>query len=927
MINMSSSWIDSKKPRRAAIRRGKTALALIIAATLVFGAAGSGGAAVDSANPSRSVETVGLDGLTIFTLDSSLVINDGKLADLVPEMPGVTAYLYENKTFVPSKYVEDYFGLTSFYNEDRGTFRLKKGADILLTLEPSEYAVAVGGSDAMYFFIPLRKVLEALGKTVSYYDGLLVISDGPSPFDAARDARQLSSLRVSLTGATPVGSAEKLNNLMLDANISYYRGDYYIDMYKAQYTRSLGDVVWEAADMLFGGYGSAGGMGRAEEAAATAAATTAPAFTRDYNGTDGSAYADIESPAFAPAPELKESRTAREEEQIANDSDEAGAASDNEFSTTNIQVEGVDESDVVKTDGKYIYQVNGQRINIIDAYPPSGMKLLGKVDFSEEVKGSFSPFEMYIDGDTLVVIGSSYREREAPKPTVKTESVPADGGAAREIVAVEDYDPYYYGYSGIETTRALVYDMKDRSSPKLVRDSAIEGGYKTSRKIGAALYIVTNRSMYSYSPYSYKYYSDDSISREGAESGLPAAAYCDSVTTGGQFRNVDYSKTYYFPGCVTSNYLIVAGIDTRNAEKPLSVEVMLDYGENVYVSQNALYVASQVYKRYVSGGYWDDDSQTTAIHKFKLDKGDVVYDCKGEVDGTVLNQFSMDEYGGYLRIATNSSGYYYNKGYYSSQNNLYVLDGGLKTVGRLEGLAPEEYIYSVRFMGAKAYVVTFKTVDPLFVIDLSDPKAPKVLGSLKIPGYSDYLHPYDENHIIGFGKETVEYDYGYGGTMAYYQGMKIALFDVTDVEHPKELFKTEIGDRGTDSELLSNHRALLFSKERELLAFPVTVMTVPESSKTGNIKNDSLEYGQFEFQGAYVYNLNLKDGFTLKGKITHISDEEYKKYGSSYYWGGEENAVERLLYINESLYALSKAFVTSCDITDPNKETGRVSLR
>ena len=117
----------------------------------------------------------------------------------------------------------------------------------------------------------------------------------------------------------------------------------------------------------------------------------------------------------------------------------------------------------------------------------------------------------------------------------------------------------------------------------------------------------------------------------------------------------------------------------------------------------------------------------------------------------------------------------------------------------------------------------------------------------------------------------------------------------------------------------------MFSKERELLAFPVTVMTIPESRKTGDFAKDAFEYGQFEFQGAYVYNLNLKDGFTLKGKITHISDENYKKYGSNYWWG-DDNAVERLLYIRESLYALSKAYVTSCNVTNPNRETGRLSL-
>lgn len=157
--------------------------------------------------------------------------------------------------------------------------------------------------------------------------------------------------------------------------------------------------------------------------------------------------------------------------------------------------------------------------------------------------------------------------------------------------------------------------------------------------------------------------------------------------------------------------------------------------------------------------------------------------------------------------------------------NVYILDEALKVAGRIEDIAPGERIYSVRFMGDRAYMVTFKQVDPLFAIDLKDPKAPKILGALNIPGYSDYLHPYDGNHIIGFGKDTVE-----KGSMAYYQGMKPAVFDVSDVAHPKEKFKEIIGGRGTESELLHNHKALLFDREKNLLAFPVTVMETEKVS-------------------------------------------------------------------------------------------------
>jgi hypothetical protein len=198
-------------------------------------------------------------------------------------------------------------------------------------------------------------------------------------------------------------------------------------------------------------------------------------------------------------------------------------------------------------------------------------------------------------------------------------------------------------------------------------------------------------------------------------------------------------------------------------------------------------------------------------------------------------------------------------------------------------------------------MVTFKNVEPLFVIDFKDPRSPKILGALKIPGYSDYLHPYDENHIIGFGKDTEEY-----GNSAFIQGMKIAIFDVTDVTKPVEMFKEIIGDRGTDSELLRNHKALLFSKDKNLLAFPVSVMELNST--------DINRYGQFAFQGAYVYNIDLQRGFTLKGRITHLSDEDYLKAGNQYY-GGDRN-VQRILYIGDNLYTLSNGMIKANGMAD-----------
>jgi uncharacterized secreted protein with C-terminal beta-propeller domain len=242
----------------------------------------------------------------------------------------------------------------------------------------------------------------------------------------------------------------------------------------------------------------------------------------------------------------------------------------------------------------------------------------------------------------------------------------------------------------------------------------------------------------------------------------------------------------------------------------------------------------------------------------------------------------------------------------------------MKIGGKIEDIAPGEKIYSVRFMGDRGYMVTFKTVDPLFVIDLKNPRDPKILGALKIPGYSDYLHPYDENHIIGFGKDAIEVAHkdnngNVVGTTAYYLGMKVAIFDVTDVTKPIEEFKTTIGDRGTDSDLLHNHKALLFSREKNLLAFPVTVTAVQKQPDGTTVP----EYGKFTFQGAYIYNIDLVNGFKLKGTISHISDEEYLKSGD--YWYGSNKNIQRIMYMDNVLYTISNNKLMAHDMNSLNK--------
>ncbi|MZP44034.1 hypothetical protein GTO89_13425 [Heliobacterium gestii] len=563
----------------------------------------------------------------------------------------------------------------------------------------------------------------------------------------------------------------------------------------------------------------------------------------------------------------------------------ASAKAAQDHSTTNVQVEGVDEADIVKTDGEYIYQVNNRRVIIAKAQPAGEMAIASVIRFDDAF---FAPREIYVDGKDLVVIGSGRDE-------VLLASDQGQIAEKRAMIA----PPHYFPYAGV--VKAIVYDIADKANPQKSRETAIQGAYVSSRKIGSALYLIANRRLGVHLP----------------ENETPDILpwYKDTATGEDKLR-VGYDQIRCFPDFSDPNYLIVAGVNVEQPKEPLHLSTYLGAGNIVYASTENLYVALRnvhgpVFWRSAMDGV--SPAEKTSIFKFALDGAKARYTGKGEVTGRPLNQFSLDEKDGFFRIAT-TAGNAWAEGDGTSKNNLYVLDASMKTVGKLEGVAPGELIYSVRFMGDRAYMVTFRTVDPLFVIDLKEPTAPRILGKLKIPGYSNYLHPYDENHIIGFGKDAVEQSIADDagrvvGVNAYYQGMKMAIFDVSDVSHPVEQHVAHIGDRGTDSELLHNHRALLFSKEKNLLAFPVQVMEVDKSNSAASGEKPSPvpAYGSFAFQGAYVYTISLEKGFELRGRITHISDEEYQKAGQYYY--DNDKFVSRIVYIGDSLYTLSNRMI------------------
>jgi len=485
----------------------------------------------------------------------------------------------------------------------------------------------------------------------------------------------------------------------------------------------------------------------------------------------------------------------------------------NDYSETNVQVEGVDEADIVKTDGEYIYVISDRKVVIVKAYPAEEAAILSKI----AVNGSLK--QIFINEERLVV--------------------------------------FYENCSSSEIETSIgVYDISDRENPIIKREIAFDGRYFSSRMIGDYVYVVTRKA----------------ASLDEDEVNLP------EIHSEGEHKTIAATEIYY-SDIADYGYLFttIAVVNVYEDEQETPYETVLSgWTTNMYVSLENVYLAI-------------GQGDKTVLHRIHVWNDEISYVADGQVPGKVLNQFSMDEHEGYFRIATTLQ----------RKNNVYILNMDLETVGRLEDLAPRETIHSARFMGDICYLVTFQKIDPFFVIDLSNPYNPQILGELKITGYSDYLHLYGENHVIGVGKETIPEAAGF----SWHQGVKISLFDVTNMCEPTEIAKYVIGDRGSDSPVLRDHKAFLFDREKNLLVMPVSVTKINESGAPPYI------YGKTVYQGAYVFtiSLTLEEKIVLKGTITHI--ENGNVHNSSYH-------IIRALYIGEVLYTISNSKIKMNSLSD-----------
>jgi hypothetical protein len=558
------------------------------------------------------------------------------------------------------------------------------------------------------------------------------------------------------------------------------------------------------------------------------------------------------------------------------------------YTTTNVQVEGVDEADVLKNDGDYIYYLMNSTLYIVDVKDPSDMKLAASM---RGVSDDFTEYFMDIfyapDTKTLSVISTGYYNGEpiyydnTSATAEVTDPVSSFWGfLSSKKEAGSDPDNYYT--PTIPYTKLQTYDVSDPENPVPIRSFSQEGSYLSSRRIGDTVYLITTEYLYTY----YGYGTD------------MTEVIPKTMTEDGTWEYVAPQDIYIVNPDYADAFTVVSAIDTRDAEGASETEAILGSGSTVYANEDTLYIAGTVWDYSVCDTYGDlnffyengtdtseNDAYKTKILSFSITDGTLKAKATGKVNGSVLNQYSMDEYDGYFRIATTSGGWWSSE----TSNNVFVLDGSLEPVSKLTDLAPGESIYSVRFSGDRIYMVTFEQVDPLFVIDASDPEKLEVLGTLKIPGYSNYMQMLGDNLILAVGNATRT-----EGESVIPTGLKIAVFDVTDPSNPVQKSYLIYGASYGYSEVQYNPKALLLDKARGLIGLPV-----------------SFDMPAGKFGSEYV------DGFLLlsvdkEGNLGHRNIfknyEAYQSYGSS-----------RGVLIDDTIFLLGTNGVTSFSLTDYRK--------
>ncbi len=541
------------------------------------------------------------------------------------------------------------------------------------------------------------------------------------------------------------------------------------------------------------------------------------------------------------------------------------------ISRTNNQVAEVDEADIVKTDGRYVYIVANGALRIIEAMNP---RVLSVTKLTGDVR------EMVVEGDRAVVFVAS----GVGQPRCK------------------------YGYdctvAGDGTsTRVHVLDITNRSAPKSIRQIDLTGSLIASRRIGTTVHTVvadgdTLNGEYETWP--------EDLEMCGTMEPIVAAKFAKLKAENEQKIRANTAlpkmvdRGVATPLCAglleaksdpSHTFTTLVSFDLRDDRIPAKTATVRSRPGAVFASEDALYVSAL--RKKGKGGwrtYYPSGDEVSEVHKFRIGArpSDTRYVGSGVVPGHVLNQFSMDEWHGYLRIAT-TRGKVPSPDVESAVSILAEgVDGNLVRVGAAEHIARGEDIRAVRFDDDRGYVVTFKKTDPLFVLDLYDAAHPAVLGELKIPGFSTYLHRIDATHLLSIGFDANDH-----GDFAYFDGVLLQLFDVTNPMDPRLLHKEKLGTRGSSSAAATDHLAFNYFPDRGLLALPMTICEGGGDGRNGTEES---------FSGLVVYRVGVDEGFKRLGGIDHGKNGGA---GCGTWWSSATSTVKRSIFLDDLVYSMA----------------------
>lgn len=555
------------------------------------------------------------------------------------------------------------------------------------------------------------------------------------------------------------------------------------------------------------------------------------------------------------------------------------------YSTTNVQEVGVDESDLVKNDGQYIYWLKDRKIHVVQAFPADAMQEVATIDL--DAHGD----SLYLKDDRLVAISNNWGccwlyEWDSGPVRLSAASAGDDGTAASDTDIVGG--PWNDG----NQVTVTIINVADPANPIKEQTIELEGQLANSRLIDNKLHLIlTSLPQLPANP------TTDALEDMTLEEWLPN--YRTTSSAGSTSSGVIAPWNTYWAPIQGDGYAIttITTLDISDPDAGLNSTAITANAGSIYASTQAIYVTDT---QYDWNSFTSASRTDTMIHKLRFTQTGSEYAASGLVPGRPLNQYSLGEHDGYLRIATTDDSFDPTTGGAQS-SGVYVLgeEAGsdeLAIVGKIEDIAPGEQIYAARFLGPRGFLVTFRRVDPLFTLDLSNPADPKIAGELKVPGYSDHIQLLDENHLLTIGKDTME-----ANGNVWVQGVALSIFDISDFNNPLLAFKKVIGGRGTNSEANYNPKAFNYFAPQQALALPIDIY-----SQTAGV----WDYGQHHFSGLMVLRVSPEDGFQELGSISFFDQASQNGCYLAYYGAG------RGVFIGDTVYAVSDVGVKAAALSD-----------